>query len=96
MAFIQTPHLRALKLYFHPIFARTYQRMLYSPNHRHLYRRKHVLEETRGGGLGRGSEDSSGNVEKEPILPLCQKICGERGISFSVEIRLFMSYGEVS
>ncbi|KLO17850.1 hypothetical protein SCHPADRAFT_925547 [Schizopora paradoxa] len=74
-----SPRLRVVKIYIHPIPVMNHEDIFYSPNHRQLYRKK-VVES--------GTEESLNEVGTEPVLPLCQRICHERAVSFSVQIRL--------
>ncbi|KLO17861.1 hypothetical protein SCHPADRAFT_994023 [Schizopora paradoxa] len=83
----RSPHLRDVKIFFHPRLININKDAFYSPNHRLLYRRK-GLEGHDPLAEIHDTRESSYELIKTPLLPLCQQICFERGIPFSAELQL--------
>jgi len=83
----RSPRLRAFTAHFSPQTVRRMKDYIHWSNHRYLYRKKIIKDS------GRQTEDSETEVMKEPILPLCERICRERGIQFAVDVQLLISEG---
>ncbi|KLO18361.1 hypothetical protein SCHPADRAFT_122324 [Schizopora paradoxa] len=70
----RSPHLRVVRIYLTDGTVRANKHSIYSPGCRLLYRREVV------------KRASAKEILKKPLLPLCQQLCGERGVCFSVEV----------
>ncbi|KLO17858.1 hypothetical protein SCHPADRAFT_994021 [Schizopora paradoxa] len=78
----KTSHLRSVNIYIHRDTVSQHRNLFHSPNHRLLYRKGVENSELVGAG------EPSSRFIKAPVLPLCQLICRERGVLFSVEVQL--------